>query len=888
MTERNRFRRTKTLSSRHLFIGAAALMGICSTSWAQLLQNPVPTAPTDDFVVTGVGITGPGPNTINSLTFQDGTTLTITNSLTITSGILTSQGTASIETGVTPSIITPGDLTLSSVGLLTANVEFQVGANANITGNFLTNSGFAAVDSVIINPGAVTTFNGGLTADAIAMNGSALTFGTGSLTTITNAVVLTDGTTLINGTVNADALTALAGTDALTVEGTANITNATTLQAGATTVDGTLNTGSLGFSGDTLEVNGEANVTTDTAFSGGVATINGTLNSNTLTTSNGRTTINGVANIAALATVQSGSTLVSPAGVLNAGSLAVNGGTLFVQGLANVTNTANLNGGSTIIDGTLTAGSGVNVGTNGFLTGNGVINANLLNNGLVAPGRLGSAGTLRVNGNFTQSNTGVLALDVNGGGNSDQLIVSGNANLDGTLLVNGGNGLDFGDQVTIIRTGGGISGEFDNVVTGDSSIRGRFLVDGNDGVLVVAPGSYTQMAQTDNQREVAEALDEFILATDGDREVVSMALDMLSAEEYSAAFEAIMPTIYSTLPQISLEQTNSRNQMLAQRTNAIRLGARGFSVTGMELSAIKHDRDGKSVMDSKGAKDILVISPENHWAAWVQGNGIFARARNISDVPNYRFDSGGFMGGLDYRWNEHFSTGVYAGYQGTYAKYDNGSSTRINSTLFGTYATYDNGGFYVDGIVGGTYDAYDVNRSIEFGTVDRNARSEPDGGQVTAFLGTGYDWQVKGFTFGPILSGQYTYVGVSGATESGADSLDLEMGRQNTNSIRTNLGAHLAYTWRVTDGFTLIPEVRMTWQHEYLNNAQTINSSLDGGAGPGFDYVTSSPSRDSVFAGAGITGQFGDRWTASVYYNTDFARKTYNSQMVSASLNFKF
>lgn len=885
---------------RGLFLGATALVALSATSFAQLLNNPVPTDPTDDFVVTGVGVTGPGVannNTVNSLTFNDGTTLGITNltvlpqTLTITSGVITVNGTASINAlGPLVSIVTPGNLTLDAGTLLTNGVVTQVGANGTIAGNLVQNDDFTVVGDLTLNAGSTATFNDVLTADDVNMNGTTLTIGAASVTTITNALVANQGATNINGTLNSDFLAMFAGADTLTIAGIANIATNTFLLDGATTVTGagTLNTAALSFLGDTLVVDGVANITTDTFLFGGVTTVNGVLNSNTLNTANGSTTINGTANIVASTIMDSGNFLVSPAGVLNGGSLLVNGGNLFVQGLANIINAVNLNGGTTIVDGTMNAGGGATVGTNGFLTGNGTINANLLNNGLVAPGRNGSAGTLTINGNFTQGNTGILAVDVSSGA-SDLLVVSGNANLDGTLLVNGGDGLDFGDQVTIIRTGNGINGDFDAVTMNlDSDVRGRFIVEGNDGILVIAPASYTQMAETDNQRNVAAALDSFILATDGDREVVSTALDMLSAEEYPAAFEAIMPSLYSTLPQISLEQTNSRNQMLAQRTNAIRLGARGFNVSGMELSALKHDRDGKSVMDAKSTKDVLVVSEENHWGVWVQGNGIFARARNITDVPNYRFDSGGFMGGLDYRWNEHFATGVYAGYQGTYASYANGSRTRINSTLFGTYATYDNGGFYVDAIVGGTYDAYDVNRSIEFGSVNRTARSEPGGGQVTAFLGTGYDWQVNGFTFGPLLSGQYTYVGVAGTTETGADSLDLEVDQQNTNSIRTNLGAHIAYTWKVAPGFTLIPEIRMTWQHEYLNNAQNINSSLDGGAGPSFDYVTSSPSRDSIFAGAGMTAQMGDRWTATVFWNTDFARKTYNSQMVSASLNFKF
>lgn len=58
--------------------------------------------------------------------------------------------------------------------------------------------------------------------------------------------------------------------------------------------------------------------------------------------------------------------------------------------------------------------------------------------------------------------------------------------------------------------------------------------------------------------------------------------------------------------------------------------------------------------------------------------------------------------------------------------------------------------------------------------------------------------------------------------------------------------------------------------------------------GPAFGYETSSPARDSVFAGAGISAQFGDRWTGFLYYNVDFGRQDYFGNSVSGGLDWKF
>ncbi len=561
-------------------------------------------------------------------------------------------------------------------------------------------------------------------------------------------------------------------------------------------------------------------------------------------------------------------------------------GTFLVNDTFDIAGAANIYG-TLLVNDTFSAPGGLTVFQNALLGGGGTINGNVVNSGVVSPGN--SPGVLTINGNFTQTAEGTLLIELASTSIFDQLVVNGNASLAGTLQIESFGGFvpQFGQQFDFLLANS-ITGEFDTIAVPNPEIfRGRILTDDGVSTLLIAPTSYTLLAQTQNQFNVAQALNSYIPATSGDRETVSIALDLQSAAEYPVAFNAIAPTFYESLANVTLEQTNAQNQLIAQRLSAVRLGSRGFSAVGIEAPLV-NDKNGKNVMDAKDGKDILTPTVDNKWGVWVQGNGIFSKVVSVSQVPNYRFNSGGFLLGADYKWSENFTTGLYAGYQGTYAKYDDNSNLRVNSALFGGYATYDNGGFYVDAIVGGGYSNYTAKRAINFSTIDRVARSQPGGGQFTTYLDAGYDWEVKGFTFGPIISGQYTYAGVAPFTENGADSLDLKVSQQNANSIRTNIGGRVAYTWNVTSSITFIPEVRMFWQHEFLNNPRNIASSLDGGSGPGFGYETSAPARDSVFAGAGISARFGDRWDAYVYYNADFGRQDYLSHIVSAGLNFKF
>jgi len=114
--------------------------------------------------------------------------------------------------------------------------------------------------------------------------------------------------------------------------------------------------------------------------------------------------------------------------------------------------------GSTRINGSLALTSGAVQLTGGTLGGTGTITGGPVNNttGTVAPGN--SAGTLTVQGNYTQGRNATLAIQLGGpvsGIDADELVVTGTANLAGTLSVSTIDGYDppSGAQFTILTAG---------------------------------------------------------------------------------------------------------------------------------------------------------------------------------------------------------------------------------------------------------------------------------------------------------------------------------------------------------------------------------------------------------------------------------------------------
>ncbi|MEN9468538.1 MAG: hypothetical protein RL630_271 [Verrucomicrobiota bacterium] len=599
------------------------------------------------------------------------------------------------------------------------------------------------------------------------------------------------------------------------------------------------------------------------------------------------TTLNvtgGVMNVQNGSSVVSGGTLATPGNFNKTGS-----GELDVQSAFVVGGTASIDAGLLSVNSQLTAGSVV-VNPGGTLGGNGTLIAagGMTISGTLSPGN--SPGVISIVSNPVWTSSATTLLEIASPSNYDRIVVTGTAQVAGTLnIVNfGGNdSLAYGQQYPFLTATGGITGDFDTI-TAPATFRGRFLNQGTTGTILIAPDTYTRVAVTPNQRNVAKALDGFIPAKSGDRMVVSTALDLQTAAQYPNAFNQIMPGFYETLPDIVIEQAYTQTQLLNQRLSSVRLGAQGFQYIGIKEQPLKNDRDGKSTASPKSVSPIVEAPTLTNWNSWVMGVGEFSNTRG-SGVPNYKNSAGGFLAGADYRFSENFSSGVFAGYQYNYAKSNGGGSTRGNSALFGLYATYKNeDGYYADSVIGGGYTGFQTRRPIKFSTIDRTASADPGTGQFNAAINLGKDWTIDKFVVGPLLGLQYTYAGTAGFSESNADSLDLAVGSQNNSSLRSSLGGRVAYIWDIAEGLTLIPEVRAQWMHEFLNDSTPITSRLDGGTGASFGYETADPYRDSIFGGVGVSAKIGENMTGSIFYNVNFGSSQFLNNIISVDFGLAF
>lgn len=177
------------------------------------------------------------------------------------------------------------------------------------------------------------------------------------------------------------------------------------------------------------------------------------------------------------------------------GEVQMSGGELRVTGTLTVNGKVTANGSKlNLQSGTLIASGGLQLQNGAVLQGNGAINGNAVIDGILSPGA--SPGTIIVNGDVTVNAGGAIVLQVGGTASDqhDKLIVNGNLQRAGKLVLSFTNGFapKAGDRFDLLTVSGADTGAF-----AVQQIKG--LAPGFDYELSVNSGTVTMTALNDAQ-----------------------------------------------------------------------------------------------------------------------------------------------------------------------------------------------------------------------------------------------------------------------------------------------------------------------------------------------------------------------------------------------------
>jgi autotransporter-associated beta strand protein len=698
-------------------------------------------------------------------------------------------------------------------------------------------------------------------------------------TNVAVSVTRTGDVLTLSGPVSGAGGLVTSGSGTLVISGSNSYTGGTTIEAGNVQLGNSNALGSpanaLAINGGTLDLKGfSVTVGALSGLNGGIITNNGAAGVILTVNSSSNSTFGGV--------IEDGA---SQLGVTKQGT-----GTLTLSGANTYTGGTTINGGLLEVNGSIAGNAVVNPG--GTLGGVGTIGGNVSNNGgVVAPGD--APGTLTIGGNYTQSATGTLTIQIAGigAGQFDVLAVGGTATLNGTLQLVRLNNFQYkaGETLLFLTAGGGVKGTFSNVNTG-TILGGQLLYEGNVVIFEFTQGSFVSLATpgspnftglTPNQTAVAANLDTVL--NDPRAGALIGFLDNEPLGNLPNDFDLISPDQLTALYDISFSAANVQQGNLENRMQDIRNGSTGFvsrlSVYDLQ-GTVELGNDGKAAIASKD-NDAFQPSPGNRWGMFVSGNGEFVNVNGDFNARGYDFTTGGITLGIDGRVNENLAIGVAIDYAHTWSDLTNGGSIEADSGRLGIYATWFQDGLYFNGYAGGGYSNFDTRRAALQGL----AIGSTNGGEFDSFLTGGYDFHRGAWTFGPVFSLAYTYAGINGYTEFGSLA-PLNIVSQGQDSVTTDFAWMVSYASQVGKA-AVIPQFKAGWQHQYAYGALPIDSRFASGAGGVFTVHGPSVGRDSAVVEVGVNVQWNERMSGYLNYDAQ-VNDAYQSNSITGGVNISF
>ena len=800
-------------------------------------------------------------------------TLTLTGTNTYSGGTSFDEGTVAV---------------ISDSNLGTGALTFDGGALEALAAG----GGISSSKTVTLNAGGGTFLADSGTTSSL----SGTISGTGSFTKDGAGTLILSGMNTYSGATNVAAGTLQAGSaTALSANSAFTVTSLLDLHGFSNTIGSLSGNGTVTNNGAARAVLTVGNANTSTTFGGlledgpgplGLTkTGTGTLILVGTNTYSGGTTITG----GTLQLGNGGTTGSIVGNVTDNGSLAFDrSNSLTFNSLINGSGTVVQNGPGTIILG------GTNTYTGGTVINNGTLLVNNaqalgLGNVVVNGGILGAdPQPINVKGNYTQNAGGTLQLRVAGGspGRYDTLKVGGNAALGGTLqLISLGFQPKAGDQLTLVTTGGVVSGRFAQFLDPFVAGPGFSIVDliyGQNSVLLEFL-NFTSFALTPNEQAAANLLDAVHL----DPRAANL-ISFLDAEPVSnlpGALAQISPDALTSFYEITFSNANIQRLNIEGRLDDLRAGSTGFS-SNMNVTSPPANPEGKGAIEGKSAKNpveqAIQPAPENRWGIWVTGFGDFVNVDGDYNAHGYDFTTGGFTVGVDYRLTGQFAIGAMSEYAHTWTSLNPSGSIDVNSGRGGVYATWFSHGFYLAGAVYGGGDVYSSGRA----TLGGMANGSTSGAEYSAFMSAGYDFHCGQLTIGPTAALQYTYINIDSFDENGSLA-PLNIHTQSAESLRTDFFARASYLWQVGN-VLLEPSLRAAWEHEYKYSDLPITASFAGIPGPSATFFGPSEGHDSAIVSAGVSVHWTPAIATYVNYDGQLGRNLYDSNAVTGGVRISF
>ncbi|NOT39789.1 MAG: autotransporter domain-containing protein [Alphaproteobacteria bacterium] len=531
----------------------------------------------------------------------------------------------------------------------------------------------------------------------------------------------------------------------------------------------------------------------------------------------------------------------------------------------------------------------------GRLSGTGSVLAPVVNRGTVAPGN--SIGTLNV-ASYTQLGA-LLEIEMNNL-TGDILNVTGTASLSGAVSFQPFGPSPVLGQTHTFLTAGTRTGTFTSVI---DLIPGPLfpVVDYGAGFARVTIGNLCTFSDNIVNTPVCGALGDPVAQAAMPAAIAQIQQIPSFGGDLGAALEALNPTRAHAQGLVGLQSGDLLRNQFGRRSHDL-LGGSGNAASSAQL-----DMARSQLASTAPTADMLAYAAANALET-VDGTGggggtidlpngyamFFAADVGISEtdqpaaIGTDDTDVAALTAGIDSANGNGTVFGVALSYLQSKVDQDYGfgGNTSADGVAVSAYGSLRSGLLYADGYLSYGLHSFDTERVVPTGPFTTAlASGSTDASQFLAGATLGYHLcRDDLLTLGAVGGLYYIGLDVDGYTETGAGPLSAVLPDRTIDSLRSQLGGEAALHL----SSSLIPLLRVVWNHEFMDDAFATQAAFAGA--PTVTFTSPGPDlgTDWVTVGAGVSGKLSESTSFVFRYQHDFGRDGQNNQQVSAAARMAF
>ena len=442
----------------------------------------------------------------------------------------------------------------------------------------------------------------------------------------------------------------------------------------------------------------------------------------------------------------------------------------------------------------------------GLLSGKGTLRTPYFTNimGVVAPGGIGTVGTLTVEGNAILSSGSTLHVDLGSSG-SDLLAVKATDDVEGIAAVDGkvvfgaatGAKLRYGSRYTFLTAEGGVEGTFDTPTNISAILKPVLTYGANSVSVTIDAGTYAGVVNGGSQVQTsfARLLDQN-RALYGNYATLYGEADLLSVAAIQATLEAMAPRTEALRTSMSEVLNDNMARFYRDRLARVSGGSMGgtLTMTGQPLQLAALSMNNLNLgMDQGGGNETVTQEnalPEDV-SAFIAGGYIDGKSdpmRGAITTGRDKFDGWYGAAGIEKMIGDDAVIGLAASYSELKGNTGIGDTARARLYQATVYGNWDLGGVVLDGVGSAGTLTSKTKRAFAVGTTPYTLRGSDQQLALSGEIGIGAPLGGDAFTITPRASLRGAYISGGNLAEYGGDTA-LVIHRHAIQSAQGRLGA---------------------------------------------------------------------------------------------------